>query len=147
MCLRAWVSVEILWHSVLLPLLAVAGGCYRAQPLINVEGATKHEHGMTCATELFYLRHVRSRAAAAFFWRSIRMFRNEMQHMHDRWLGDIENHNGMLKMALQIPRLLLQLLPAMPSPMLQRTQLLLEVVPCCFIAVLQSTPSPPPNGR
>ena len=75
------------------------------------------------------------------------MFRNEMQHMHDRWLGDIENHNGMLKMALQIPRLLLQLLPAMPSPMLQRTQLWLEMVPCCFIAVLQSTPSPPPNGR
>ena len=35
----------------------------------------------------------------------------------------------MLEMALRIPRLLLQLLPAMQSPMLQGTQLLLEMVP------------------
>ena len=90
---RAWLSVEILWRRVLLPLLAVAGRCYRAQPLINIEGATKHEHGMTCAAELFYLRHVRSFAASAF-WKSIHTFRNEMRHMHARWLGDDENHNG-----------------------------------------------------
>ena len=91
-CFRAWVSVEILWRGVLLPLLAVAGKCYRAQPLINIEGATKDEHGMTCAAELFGLRHVRSCAASAF-WKSIHMFRNELRHMHARWLGDTENHN------------------------------------------------------
>ena len=65
-CFRAWVSVEILWRRVLLPLLAVAGRCNRAQPLINIEGATKHKHGMTCAAKLFYLRLVRSCAASAF---------------------------------------------------------------------------------
>ena len=59
---RAWVSVEILGVEFCY-LLAVAGRCYRAQPLINIEGATKHKHGMTCAAELFYLRHVRSCAA------------------------------------------------------------------------------------
>ena len=65
-CFRAWVCVEILWRRVLLPLLAVAGRCYRAQPLINIEGATKYKHGMTCAAELFDLRHVRYCAASAF---------------------------------------------------------------------------------
>ena len=40
-CFRAWVSVEILWRRVLLPLFAVAGRCCRAQSLINIEGATK----------------------------------------------------------------------------------------------------------
>ena len=65
-CFRAWVRVEILWRRVLLPLLAVAGKCYRAQPLVNIEGATKYKHGMTCAAELFYLRHVRYCAASAF---------------------------------------------------------------------------------
>ena len=63
-CFRAWASVEILWRRVLLPLLAVAGRCHRAQPLRKNEGATKHKHGMTCAAELFYLRHVRSCAAS-----------------------------------------------------------------------------------
>ena len=92
-CFRAWVSVEIPWRRVLLPLLAVANKCYRAQPLINIEGATKHKHGMTCAVELFYSRHVRSCAASAF-WKPIHMFRNEMRHMHARWLGDTENQNG-----------------------------------------------------
>ena len=103
-CFRAWVSVEILWRRVLLPLLAVAGRCYRAQPLINIQGATKHKQCLTCAAELFYLRHVRSCAAPAF-WKSIHVFRNGMRHMGDRGLGDTENHNGDAEMALQIPRL------------------------------------------
>ena len=47
----------------------------------------------------------------------------------------LKNLMEMLKMALQIPRLLVQLPPAVQSPMLQRTQLLLEMVPYCFIAV------------
>ena len=62
-CLAPRVSVKILSRRVSLPLLAVAGRCYRAQPLINIEGATKHKHGMTCAAELFFLRRVRSCAA------------------------------------------------------------------------------------
>ena len=72
-CFRAWVSVEIPWRS-----------------------ATKHKHGLTCAAGLFYLRHVRSCAAPAF-WKSIHVFRNGMRHMGDRGLGDTENHNGMLR--------------------------------------------------
>ena len=90
---RAWVRVDIQWRRVKIPLFAVVGRCCRTQPLINIEGATKHEHGVTCAAELFYLRRVRSCAASAF-WKSIHMFRNEMRHVHARWFGDTENHNG-----------------------------------------------------
>ena len=57
-CFRTWVSVEIPRRRVLLPLLSVTGRCYRAQPLTNIEGATNHQHGMTCVVELFHLRHV-----------------------------------------------------------------------------------------
>ena len=58
--------------GVLVALLSAAAKCFRAQsfattpPLKNLEGATKHKHGMTCAAELFHLRHVRSCAASAF---------------------------------------------------------------------------------
>ncbi len=45
-------------------------------------------------------------------------------------------------MVIQVPRILLQLLPAMHAPMLQATHLLLEMAVDFFIAVLQSMPSP-----
>ena len=92
--------------------------------------------------------------------------RNQMRHMHASWLGDTENH---LKMALQSPRLLLQHLPAMQSPMLQSTQRLPEMVPYCgasehaarplslnitniitivlIIIILININQRPPNGR
>ena len=41
---RAWVSVKILWHTVLLPHIAVAGRCYRAQPLIPAFSQRQHHH-------------------------------------------------------------------------------------------------------
>ena len=90
-CFRAWVSVGILWRRVLLPLLAVAGKCYRVQPLINIEGATKHKHGMTCAAELFYSRHVRSCAALVFL---INPHVQEPHAAHAWWLDNTENQNG-----------------------------------------------------
>ena len=49
----------MLRRRVLPPLLAVVGRCYRTQPLTNIDSATKHEHGMTCAAELFHLRRPR----------------------------------------------------------------------------------------
>ena len=79
------------------PLLAVAGRCCRAQPLINIEGATKRKHGMT--------RHVRSCAASAF-WKSIHMFTNEMRHTcMPGGSAILKIMMGMLETALQIPRL------------------------------------------
>ena len=45
-------------------------------------------------------------------------------------------------MMIQVPRILLQLLPAMHAPMLQATHLLLEMPTFVFIAVLQNMPSP-----
>ena len=97
----------------------MAGRCCRAQPLTKVEGATKHNHGMTCAAEVVHLRHVRSCAALAFG--------NQPTFSGTKCGTCMPGGSvilkiilGMLKVALQVSRLLLQLLPARQSPMLQK---------------------------
>ena len=81
MCFRAWSSVEILWPRVLLPLFAVTNRCHRAQPLINFAGAAKNKHDTLCATELFYLRQVRS-CVASTVWHQSTCSRTKCVRVH-----------------------------------------------------------------
>ena len=50
---------------IVLPILAAAARCFRAQPLTNAQGASEHLRTQVTAAELFYLRHLRTCAASA----------------------------------------------------------------------------------
>ena len=104
--------------------------CFRAQPLISVEGASKHVANRTSAAELFYLRHVRSCAASAFGHRCTCSGATS-----GICISCMVQFLAMLMAVVQSMKMLLTLVKAMSIVLVQMMQLLLDIV-------LQSMPSP-----